>query len=119
MSSSALFRSLYIAYRILFRSRSRGKRLLSLLLTGTLACGIFALILILSIMNGLQSGYIDAIVEVSSYHMRIGNISLSEEQSEQIRALPNVASIIPFRETQTVAIGKNGRFFGHPTGRRT
>lgn len=113
MSSSALFRSLYIAYRILFRSRSRGKRLLSLLLTGTLACGIFALILILSIMNGLQSGYIDAIVEVSSYHMRIGNISLSEEQSEQIRALPNVASIIPFRETQTVAIGKNGRFFGY------
>ncbi len=113
MKRPSLFRPLYIAYRILFRSRSRGKRLLSLLLTGTLACGIFALILILSIMNGLQYGYIDAIVEVSSYHMRIGNVCLSEEQAEQIRALPNVVSLIPFRETQTVAIGKNGRFFGY------
>lgn len=103
----------YMAFRILFRSRSRGKRLLSGLLTGTLACGIFALILILSIMNGLQSDYINAIVEVSSYHLRIEGTVLSPDRIESIRHNSNVASVIPFYETQTVMAGRNGRFYGY------
>lgn len=113
MIFSSPLRPVYISYRMLFRSRSRGKRLLSSLLTGMLACGIFALILILSIMNGLQSDYINAIVEVSSYHLRIEGAVLSSEEVARIRAGHNVVSVIPFYETQTVMSGRNGRFYGY------
>lgn len=113
MIGKQIIRSAYMASRMLFRSRSRGKRLLSGLLTGTLACGIFALILILSIMNGLQSDYINAIVEVSSYHLRIEGTVLSPDQVECIRRDANVISVIPFYETQTVMVGRNGRFYGY------
>lgn len=107
------FRSAKMAYRMLFRSRSRGKRLLGGLLTATLAAGLFSLILILSIMNGLQSDYINAIVEVSSYHLRIEGAVLEAPTLKRIRADANVTSLIPFRETQTVMVDRNGRFYGY------
>ena len=33
--------------------------------------GVMTLIVILSVMNGFQMGYIDSILEVSSYHVRL------------------------------------------------
>ncbi len=113
MSPYRMAQPAFMAWRILFRSRSRGKRLLSGLLTGTLACGIFALILILSIMNGLQSDYINAIVEVSSYHLRIEGTVLDDDRLETLRRDTNVVSVMPFYETQTVMAGRNGRFYGY------
>ena len=38
-----------------------------------IAFGVTALIVIISVMNGFQMGYIDSIMEISSFHVRIEN----------------------------------------------
>lgn len=113
MKVSFFFRPLLLALRMVFFTRSRGKRLLNFLLMATLSCGIFSMILILSIMNGLQSGYINAIVEVSSYHLRLEGEALSPPQEQKIKNDRNFLSMIPFYETQTVMAGRNGLFNGY------
>ncbi len=81
-----------------------------------MAVGVAALIVVLGVMNGFQGGYIDSILEVSSFHIRIekgagekspafkggpsgdSRSELTDELSDRIRSLPGVRSVLPFRE---------------------
>jgi len=66
-----------------------------------IATGVLALTIIIAVMNGFQLGFIESILEISSFHLRLEGIpsSLScNEQCERIRQIPGVLSVLPFRE---------------------
>jgi lipoprotein-releasing system permease protein len=77
-----------------------------------IAVGVAALIVILGVMNGFQLGYIESILEVSSYHVRIdgGMGGRSREDFDRLlSSLPGVAHVLPFRESQILAQAPDGR----------
>ncbi len=78
------------------RGRSAMTSLLSVL---GIAFGVTALIVILSVMNGFQMGYIQSILEVSSYHLRATG---SPEDIEMIKTIPGVRSVAVFSEIQSL-----------------
>ncbi len=86
-----------------YRGRSALTSLLSVL---GIAFGVTALIVILSVMNGFQLGYIESILEVSSSHVRLSG---SPDDMEKIRSLPGVRSVTVFSESQTLIQGKYER----------
>ncbi|MDR2370291.1 MAG: ABC transporter permease [Treponema sp.] len=73
-----------------------------------IATGVLALIVILAVMNGFQLGFIESILEISSYHLRAGNFP-EENQAileERLSSLPGVQSVSPFREFQGLIRGR-------------
>ncbi|MBQ0052238.1 MAG: ABC transporter permease [Treponema sp.] len=84
--------------------------------TGTLASlgicfGVMTLITVISVMNGFQRSFIDAILEVSSYHVRILNAKNSDF-SEIQRVCAEDSSILtvsPFYEAQSLVTGRSGK----------
>jgi lipoprotein-releasing system permease protein len=68
--------------------------------------GVLALTVIIAVMNGFQMGFIESILELSSYHVRVdgvpGNISGNLEE------LPLVSSAVPFRELKGLIRGSRG-----------
>jgi lipoprotein-releasing system permease protein len=70
--------------------------------------GVLALTVILAVMNGFQLGFIESIVEISSYHLRVEPLPDAAEGralAEQIGRLPGVAAAVPFREIQGIVLG--------------
>jgi lipoprotein-releasing system permease protein len=76
---------------------------------------VLTLIVILSVMNGFQMGYIESILEVSSYHIRVNSsentsdTAIPGELQARLGAHPEVISVTPFLEAQTLMTGSNGR----------
>ncbi|MCR5288992.1 MAG: ABC transporter permease [Treponema sp.] len=65
--------------------------------------GVMTLIVVLSVMNGFQMRFIDAIMEVSSYHIQVfGN---SDGFVSSVQTLPEIRSIVSFYEAQTLMVG--------------
>ncbi|MDR2149710.1 MAG: ABC transporter permease [Spirochaetaceae bacterium] len=108
----------YIARR--YMSRSGHNSPAPVLAVLGIATGVLALIVIIAVMNGFQLGFIESIIELSSYHIRLGlNPSyLHDEEragqaeaavqalAEKIRAVPEVRSVVPFKEFQGLMRGK-------------
>ena len=101
---------LYIAARYIFRKQKKSpSATLSILGIGT---GVLALIVILAVMNGFQLSFIESILEISSYHLRVG--ALSVEQTAQAASLlvtvPGIEAAVPFRDFQgLVRSGQRGQ----------
>ena len=83
----------------------------SILATLGICFGVMTLIVVMSVMNGFQMSFIDAIMEISSYHVRVTD--LPEEQESKLYAAcndnKNVLSVTPFYEAQTLMTGNRGR----------
>jgi lipoprotein-releasing system permease protein len=61
-------------------------------------------------MNGFQLGFIESILEVSSYHIRIEAFPQNEEGEslkQKILAIPQVRSAVEFQEIQGLIQGRN------------
>ena len=71
-----------------------------------IAFGVAALIVILSVMNGLQEGYIHSILEVSSSHARV---RASRADLEKIAVQDGVRALYVFTENQALVAGPSGR----------
>jgi lipoprotein-releasing system permease protein len=98
----------FIAARYIFRKKKKSPApVLSIL---GIATGVLALIVILSVMNGFQLGFIESILEISSYHLRIGPIESGniEDARKAVLAIPGVKAAVPFREFQGLVQGKRG-----------
>ncbi len=65
-----------------------------------MAVGVAALIVVLGVMNGFQGGYIDSILEVSSFHIRIDGLAEENplEVSRSIGSIEGIRSALPFRD---------------------
>ena len=77
-----------------------------------IATGVLALIVIISVMNGFQLGFIESIIEISSFHLRLE--SLPEEKDARLHeiliSVPLINAAVPFMEFQALA---KGRRTGH------
>ena len=72
--------------------------------------GVMTLIVVMSVMNGFQMSFIDAILEVSSYHLRVMDLPASQE-SALMEACQNnkyVRACLPFYEAQALMTGEKG-----------
>lgn len=73
--------------------------------------GVMTLITVISVMNGFQRSFTDAILEISSYHIRISNITETDRINEIRSYLSNEKSVtlcFPFYEAESLVLGKNG-----------
>ncbi|HAE20936.1 MAG TPA: ABC transporter permease, partial [Spirochaetaceae bacterium] len=78
-----------------------------------IAIGVTALIVIVGVMNGFQFGFIDAVLELDSYHLRAEPKALGiEEAAIRARAAKGVASALPFIDIRSLAVNDRGRTEG-------
>ena len=98
----------FVASRYIFRKRKKSPApALSIL---GIATGVLALIVIIAVMNGFQLGFIESILEISSYHLRIGPIADEDigEAEKAVLAVPGVKAAVPFRAFQGLVQGRRG-----------
>jgi lipoprotein-releasing system permease protein len=98
----------FIAARYIFRKQKKSPSpVLSIL---GIATGVLALIVIISVMNGFQLGFIESILEISSYHLRVGPLdaTAAEEAAAAVLGVPGVEAAVPFREFQALVRGRRG-----------
>lgn len=89
---------------------SRGRSVLTSLLSVLgIAFGVMTLIVILSVMNGFQMGYIESILEASSAHIQVKG---TEQELQKIKNLSGLRSFYLFTETQTLMQGTYNRQSG-------
>jgi lipoprotein-releasing system permease protein len=102
----------FVASRYVHRGRRNSPSpVLSIL---GIATGVLALIVILAVMNGFQLGFIESIIEVSSYHLRAENFPPEKTGllEARLREIPGVASTVPFREFQGLIRGRRNTQHG-------
>jgi len=94
----------FVASRYIFKGRGHSPALSVL----GIAFGVLALIVIISVMNGFQLGFIESILEISSYHLRLENFKTGDvEQIQRITlSIPGVRAAVPFKEFQAIARGR-------------
>jgi len=102
----------FIAARYIFRRQKRSPSpVLSVLGIST---GVFALIVIIAVMNGFQLSFIESILEISSYHLRIAvnDSPLTEERMFEIQKnllnIHGLEAAVPFHEFQGIMRGRRG-----------
>ena len=102
----------FIAARYIFRKQKKSPSpVLSIL---GIATGVLALIVIIAVMNGFQMGFIESILEISSYHLRVapvtsGHLDATEaEEAAAVLDIPGVEAAVPFREFQALVRGRRG-----------
>jgi lipoprotein-releasing system permease protein len=95
---------LFAASRYIFKGRSNSPLLAVL----GIAFGVLTLIVIIAVMNGFQLGFIESIIEISSYHLRLDSVphDLIPRARELILTVPGVKAAVPFREFQALARGR-------------
>jgi lipoprotein-releasing system permease protein len=100
---------LFLARRYFWASR-RGRNIASSILSVLQMClGTALLIVVIGVMNGFQSGFIQSILEAGTYHVRVAYPGVSRGDAESlIRANPLVASVTGFMDVQVLASGDYG-----------
>ena len=71
--------------------------------------GVMALTVVISVMNGFQMEFIDAIMEISSYHIRVSDVGNGQEFESWCESNPMIVSAEPFYEAQGLMISTNGK----------
>ncbi|MBN1837677.1 MAG: ABC transporter permease [Spirochaetales bacterium] len=88
-----------------FRARRRSGAASTALSILGVAVGVMTLTAVLGVMNGFQLGFIESILEVSSYHLQLEGPEDPEPLLAELRALRNVEAVVPFREEQVIVEG--------------
>jgi lipoprotein-releasing system permease protein len=96
-----------------FLSRRRGVGATSTVLSILgVAVGVMALTAVMGVMNGFQLGFIESILEISSYHIQIKEVQGEDTGPtlvnvlDRLRAQPDVRSVVPFSEHQVIIEGR-------------
>ena len=103
----------FVAFRYIRGKGGRSSASSTLPILG-IAVGVLALTVIIAVMNGFQLGFIETILEVSSYHIRIDRFpSDRTDVLERIGMMDGVESAVPFREVKGIlrrsVEGRTGR----------
>jgi len=95
---------LFVASRYIFKGRSSSPVLAVL----GIAVGVLALTVIIAVMNGFQLGFIESILEISSFHLRVESFDPKNvnEIQEIVLGIPGVRAAVPFKEYQAIARGR-------------
>lgn len=101
----------YVSRRWFAARKASGGAASSVLAASGLGVGVAALIVVLGVMNGFQLGYIESILEVSSFHLRITKESDSGPDwalAERLASLKGARSVLPLVETEVLASSPSG-----------
>lgn len=71
--------------------------------------GVMTLIIVISVMNGFQSEFIDAIMEVSSFHVRVQNVSDKSGLKKYLEADEKVLLASEFVESESLVATDKGK----------
>ncbi len=91
-----------------FKSKRKNSGLTpSLLSVAGITVGVMTLVTVLAVMNGFQLGFIEDILEIKSYHIRINDPdeTLDRNSVDELRGTDGIEAVIPFKEIQTMAKG--------------
>jgi lipoprotein-releasing system permease protein len=82
----------------------------SILATLGIGFGVMALIVVMSIMNGFQMSFIDSILEISSYHVRVEQLESSATMDflSYCDGNSRITGVSPFYEAQALMTGNKG-----------
>lgn len=95
----------FIAARWFRRKRDTGPSLAPS--TAGIAVGVAALLCIIGVMNGFQMGFIDAVLDLDSYHVRIPSSAGSIEAI--LNAVPGATAALPFVDVRTMVANARGK----------
>jgi lipoprotein-releasing system permease protein len=99
---------LLLAFRY-FHARRHGAGNASTLLSILgIAVGAMTLTVVLAVMNGFQLGFIESIVEISSYHLQVQpaqSADLDPAVIERLRGLRGLTALVPFVQRQALIEG--------------
>ena len=95
----------YVAARYIFKGRGNSPSPVLAILG--IATGVLVLIVILAVMNGFQLSFIESILEISSYHLRLESFPAekTKETRNILATLPGINAVLPFREFQGIVRG--------------
>lgn len=100
----------YVAKRFSLVDRKGAGALSARLSTLGICFGVMTLIIVISVMNGFQREFIDAIMEVSSFHVRAeGGFEDKDELRRFLKDNPKVLCFQEFIESEGLAVGPSGR----------
>lgn len=101
----------FVSRRFSLVDKKGRSRVNSILASLGICFGVMTLITVISVMNGFQMSFIDSIMEISSYHLRVSGMERETAAEFQMKCLenPEIRSASPFMEAQSLMIGKNGR----------
>ncbi len=102
---SSLLWMFFVFRRMFFFARVGNSRSLLYLSISGVATGVFVLICVISVMNGLQLGYIESVLEINSYHIQIDGMDEDDFASLIRYAGKNIRDIIPFRDIEVLISG--------------
>jgi lipoprotein-releasing system permease protein len=99
----------FVAARYVRKNKNSGSSAPFFLSVSGIAVGVLALTVILAVMNGFQMGFIESILEISSYHVRaeLNDPNTAEEAVRLIDTGRLVKSVVPFEEIQGVIRAPN------------
>ncbi|MBN1686989.1 MAG: ABC transporter permease [Spirochaetales bacterium] len=98
---------LFTASKFLKNRRATRGFATAFLSSGGIAVGVAALVVVLAVMNGFQLGFIEDILGISSYHIRISTPDfLSARTMKAVEETRGVRSIVRIEETQTLIHGE-------------
>ena len=82
----------------------------SALATVGISFGVMTLTVVMSVMNGFQMSFIDAILDVSSYHVRALDVPESSEEAliKECKENKYISACVPFYEAQALMTGEKG-----------
>lgn len=101
---------LMVAQRFARVDRKGRSAVTSFLATAGICFGVMALIVVVSVMNGFQMEFKDAILELSSYHIRVTNLASGNlpEFYDFCGGSKEIVSVVPFSEAQGLVVGNSG-----------
>jgi lipoprotein-releasing system permease protein len=89
------------------RGKGRGKSPSPIFAVLGIATGVLALTVIIAVMNGFQLGFIENILEISSYHVQLRDFPPEDTETlrRKLESTPGVLAAVPFCEFQALARG--------------
>ena len=107
--SNALSWIFFISRRFSKIDRKGHSAVTSMLASLGICFGVMTLIVTISVMNGFQMGFIDAIMEISSYHVQVKDVGDTDRFISWCNDEKKITSVTPFYEAQGLMVGNYGR----------
>lgn len=74
-----------------------------------IAVGVAAMIIIVGVMNGFQMGFMDSVLEIDSYHLRVHPAGKIHLDALDMTEYPGIRVILPFIDVRTMALNDRGK----------